>query len=161
VDDVWAARLRAYAPEGMRMRLEEGRGGVTVLNDAYNSSPASCASALESLASLPCPGKRVVLLGDMLELGRGARRYHEEALGLARRVVGTGGVVGVTGPIFGCVCRSRAGNTDNTLWAESPERLAEAVAGDLGPGDIVLVKGSRGQRMEAAVSVLLGESGKT
>lgn len=132
-----------------------------MLNDAYNSSPASCASALESLASLPCPGKRVVLLGDMLELGRGARRYHEEALGLARRVVGAGGVVGATGPIFGSVCRARAGSAAGALWAESPGRLAEAVVGDLGPGDVVLVKGSRGQRMEAAVSVLMGEGGPT
>ena len=161
VDDVWAARLRAYVPEGMRMLREEGPGGITVLNDAYNSSPASCASALESLAALPCLGKRVVLLGDMLELGPEAKRYHEEALGLARRAVGAGGVVGVTGPTFGSVYQARAGGAGGALWAETPGGLAEAVAGDLGPGDVVLVKGSRGQRMEAAVSMLLGEGGPT
>ena len=163
VNDAWAARLSAYTPEGMRMRRQEGRRGVKVLNDAYNSSPSSCQNALEALASLPCSGKRVALLGDMLELGSEATLYHEAALDSALRAVGETGSVGVTGDIFGAVLQARAAaESDGRLfWAASSAELAKVVAGELGPRDLVLVKGSRGLHMEDAVSCLLGDNAPT
>ncbi|MEC7949015.1 MAG: UDP-N-acetylmuramoyl-tripeptide--D-alanyl-D-alanine ligase, partial [Myxococcota bacterium] len=65
--DGMGARLATYEPVGMRLRLEAGPAGSRVLNDAYNANPLSVAATLRTLAAMP--GRRIALLGDMLELG--------------------------------------------------------------------------------------------
>ncbi len=79
--DSIAAGLGRYQPVGMRMRVEQ-RGGITVLNDAYNANPASMRAALETLAAIR-GRRRVALLGDMLELGAGEDQAHREIVELA------------------------------------------------------------------------------
>src|SRR5690606_28210080 len=61
----------------MRLQLEKV-GGLSILNDAYNANPASMRAALETVLSLPAPGRRVAIVGDMRELGNSADRYHRE-----------------------------------------------------------------------------------
>lgn len=151
-------RLGRYEPVGMRLRLEDGPGGVRVLNDAYNANPISMAASLRTLAGLS--GRRVALLGDMLELGSYEAEAHEEVLTLAR---GLGlDRIGVAGPRFAAAA-ARLG-ADEILVASDAEALGTALRGtllatsSLGAGDVLLIKGSRGMGMERSLVALAGQA---
>lgn len=139
------------------LRPQPGRGawtrlarGVVLVDDSYNSNPAALAAALRGLATLPA-GRRVAVLGDMLELGPGEEAFHAEA----GRIAAAAGwdVLLAIGPRSRALARAAvaAGLAPAAVrtFASSPE-AAEALAGVLKPGDLVLVKGSRGMRTEAA-----------
>ena len=72
-----AAALREYIPSGMRQKVVHWRG-ITVVEDCYNASPDSMRAALETLAGHPCTGRRIAVLGGMLELGAISERAHRE-----------------------------------------------------------------------------------
>ncbi len=143
-----AAGIAGYRPVGMRMRVERRAGGITVLNDAYNANPASTAAALETLAGL-VGGRKIALLGDMLELGAAEASAHAEAAALAGRL----GVdlLGLVGPRYAPHPAAGAGEV---LRAPDADALRAALAGRLRPGDVVLLKGSRGVRMERVLQDL-------
>lgn len=147
LDDI-AAGLGRYQPVGMRMRIEE-RGGLTILNDAYNANPASMRAALDTLAGIE-GRRRVALLGDMLELGDAEDEAHrvavEHAASLGLEVLG--------------LCGSRMGTAATDVpatRAADSDALGAAMAGQLLPGDVVLLKGSRGARMERVLLHLAAE----
>ena len=129
--------LARFRPEGMRNRIER-IGGVTVMDDAYNANPVSMAAALRTLASLG--GRRIAVLGDMLELGDAEASAHAEALALATSL-GLDRIL-VTGPRM---TGAAAGGVEGYVDVDA---LSAALAPDLRAGDVVLVKGSRGARME-------------
>lgn len=133
--------LSLFKPEGMRNRVEH-IGAVTVLDDAYNANPVSMTAALHTLASLK--GRRVAALGDMLELGPEEAAAHRGVLDVA---IVSCDEVWVSGP------RMIAAATafPNVRAFEDVEVLAAALAATLAEGDVVLVKGSRGARMERVV----------
>jgi UDP-N-acetylmuramoyl-tripeptide--D-alanyl-D-alanine ligase len=122
-----------------RMSLERLATGAVVLNDAYNANPTSVRAALESLAALPA-ARRTAVLGVMAELGPGSDEEHA-AIGHAARELGIR-VVSVGCPEYG-------GDLD---VADLP-RAVEAL-GELGPGDAVLVKGSRVAGLERLAELL-------
>ncbi len=135
-----AEGLSRYRPVGMRMRVEQ-RAGLTVLNDAYNANPASMKAALDTLAGLT-GRRRVALLGDMLELGATEAEAHRE---IAEYAASLGlDLLGLCGPRMG----AQRPDASGLVRAEDSQALGAAVAGLLRPGDVVLVKGSRGARME-------------
>ena len=70
--------LAKARPFSMRMQSEDWRG-LSIINDAYNANPASMKAALQTLAELPCRGRRIAVLGDMFELGKQAAREHRRA----------------------------------------------------------------------------------
>ena len=142
-----AAALEAYVPVGMRMRIER-YGGITVINDAYNANPASLEAALRTLVQADGE-RRIALLGDMLELGEAEAEAHAEAVELASRL-GVD-VLGLAGPRMGAAA---AVATVPVVVAEDSTALGQAVAPTLRPGDVVLVKGSRGARMERVLQGL-------
>jgi UDP-N-acetylmuramoyl-tripeptide--D-alanyl-D-alanine ligase len=162
-----AARLAQYEPVGMRLRVEAGPMGTRVLNDAYNANPLSTAATLRTLATVP--GRKVALLGDMLELGPGEIDAHVEVLRLALEL--DVDLIGTAGPRYAAAgaelsAATHAAGRPDTLhrWvaAQDAEALAAAVANRLQPGDTVLVKGSRGLAMERVLrtlSSLTGEEG--
>lgn len=147
-----AAGLGDWAPVGMRMRVDRLPGGITVLNDAYNANPASARAALETLAVLP--GRRIALLGDMLELGTAEAAAHTEVCALA----GALGLdlVGLAGPRMSAAAAAVQG-AGEVVVAVDAEALGRALAGRLASGDVVLVKGSRGARMERVLQSLSPE----
>jgi UDP-N-acetylmuramoyl-tripeptide--D-alanyl-D-alanine ligase len=137
-----------YSPVGMRLRLEPGPGGTQIINDAYNANPMSVAANLRTLASIPrtIERRRIALLGDMLELGETEIAQHSEIAELARAL--DLDLVGFVGPRF------EQAVDESSLWAEDAEGLGIKLRGALKPGDIVLIKGSRGMRMERVLNGL-------
>lgn len=145
-----AADLSDWQPVGRRNRVEALPGGVRLLDDAYNANPASMVAALDLLAMLP-GGRRVAWLGDMLELGPGSSAHHSEVVraaverGVDLLLLG-GERFAAAGEGGGCPC-----------WRGDPPELARRLADWLQPGDWVLVKGSRGARMERGIDALRAE----
>jgi UDP-N-acetylmuramoyl-tripeptide--D-alanyl-D-alanine ligase len=126
----------------------ERRGELLVLNDAYNANPSSMTASLGVLAALP--GRRVAVLGDMLELGPGEAAFHAEVIAAAEDL-GIDLVVRV-GPRMSA---ARAGGVSFPDAAAAARAVRDLVR----PGDRILVKGSRGGKLERVVQALLAEEG--
>lgn len=130
-------------------------GRVRLLDDSYNASPASVRAAVLALCERPGGGARIVVLGDMLELGERAEALHE-TLGawIAAQPVH---LLLLYGPLSAAVRRGalRAGRSaDSALHFETREAIAEHLRSRLAPGDHLLVKGSRGMGMERVIRLL-------
>lgn len=142
-----ARRLSAYRPVGMRLRIEEGPGEISVINDAYNANPVSVKASVGTLGAMA--GRRIAVLGDMLELGSYEAVLHEDCLQHA--ILADLDILALVGPRFTAAAR-RLGV--DLLHAESPEALAPLLAPLLLPGDLVLLKGSRGIGVERLLGAL-------
>lgn len=120
--------------------VEQTAGGVTVIDDSFNGNPASMVAALDSLKAREMnKGRRIAILGDMLELGPEARAYHE---GLAGHLDDIDGVYCV-GPLMQHLYRL-VPRGKGLGWHEDPATLRPTeVAALLGDGDVVVVKGSK------------------
>ncbi len=122
--------------------------GATILNDAYNSNPEALRSMIRTLASRPAQ-RRILIAGEMLELGSHAPRLHTES-GNAAAEAGIDFVVGVRGNaqhIAAAACSSGVAS----IFLPDAEAAGRWLAENLRPGDVVLVKGSRGVRLEQAI----------
>ena len=119
---------------------------MAVLDDAYNANPLSMTAALRTLATLP--GRTYAVLGDMLELGEAERHAHAAVLHAAM----TCGLaaVWVTGPRMA----EAALHVPGVVVFSDAEALAEQLVATIAAGDSLLVKGSRGARMERVVERL-------
>lgn len=152
--------LGRYAPVGMRQRIEDGPGGIRVINDAYNANPISVGASLRTLAAVSGT-RRVALLGDMLELGDQEESAHLEALQLA----GSLGLdlVATAGPRFAAAAASLARSTGVApiLTAPDAESLGRAVGALLREGDLVLLKGSRGIAMERVMQTITADDSRS
>ncbi len=148
-----ASVVVAAAPAPGRGRVRRSSQGAWVVDDTYNSNPAALSEALAAAAALPA-ARRWVVLGDMLELGEGAARFHREAGEEATRR-GFSPIVGV-GELARELVATAAEAGAATAWYPTAAAAAAAV-GPARPGDLVLVKGSRGIGLEVVVAVLLGE----
>lgn len=147
-----AARMASFRMPEMRYQVERVRG-IEVHFDGYNANPGSMRSALETFRDMPVSGRRVAVLGDMLELGESSERLHDwlgtEA---ARSRLDGLWAVGQFAPV---VARAALANG---LKAARGEKELDAVAAEicasLHEGDAVLVKGSRGMKLERFVERL-------
>lgn len=145
-----AQAMAHYQPVGARMAVQDGPLGTRVLNDAYNANPASMAAALETLCAVEAP-RRIALLGDMLELGPTEIALHEE---LIRRALAMPvELLGVCGPRMQAAAAA-FGTEERLLVASDAPALARTLRGRLVPGDLLLLKGSRGMAMERVTSTL-------
>jgi UDP-N-acetylmuramoyl-tripeptide--D-alanyl-D-alanine ligase len=136
----------------LRLMAVPGPGGATVLDDTYNASPASTIAALNLLDELD--GRKIAVLGDMLELGDYEREGHEKvgmrALEVADVLIAVGSrgrVIGETALRWGMPADQVYIVEENT---EAISLLRQMVTGD----DVILVKGSRGMQMEEIVNAL-------
>jgi UDP-N-acetylmuramoyl-tripeptide--D-alanyl-D-alanine ligase len=129
-------------------------GGVTILDDTYNANPASVRAALETLAALAPEPERVVVLGDMLELGQRSAELHH-AVGAAAATQGVARLVCVGPQAAAAAAGARAAgmSSDQVRQVEHAGQVLDAL-GDLPSHCTVLVKGSRGCRLERAVDAL-------
>jgi UDP-N-acetylmuramoyl-tripeptide--D-alanyl-D-alanine ligase len=155
--DEAAAALALAAPVKGRLVWREA-GGVRVLDDTYNANPASVRAALDALREAPGGGRRWVILGDMLELGIHTEAAHRE-VGAWLAALPVAGLAAV-GPAMRVAAEAaRAGGCPDVATFAEPAEAAQHVAARVACGDRVLVKGSRGMRMEGAVDALLARLG--
>jgi UDP-N-acetylmuramoyl-tripeptide--D-alanyl-D-alanine ligase len=142
----------AFSP-GRGQRTELPRG-ITLIDDCYNANPMSVRAALDDLATTAAVGssRRVAVLGDMLELGPAARDFHVKA-GRHAAAVGVDVLVTV-GPLAEAMADGFAGEVHAMASAAEAAPLVDEL---VAPGDVVLVKGSRGVGLEVVCSALTGE----
>jgi UDP-N-acetylmuramoyl-tripeptide--D-alanyl-D-alanine ligase len=155
--DEAAAALALATPVKGRLVWREA-GGVRVLDDTYNANPASVRAALDVLREAPGQGRRWAILGDMLELGGQTEAAHREA-GAWVAALPVAGLLAV-GPAMRLTAEAaRAAGCPEVATFASPEGAAAHALTRLARGDRVLVKGSRGMKMERAVAALLAGLG--
>ena len=151
-----AAALRPAAHRGEVVKLE---GGVTVIDDSYNANPTATRRALDVLTESHRAVRRVAVLGEMLELGDGAVALHEE---IGRVAVGAGvdALVAVGGPPAAALAEAAlaAGlSPARVRYLATSDEAAEIVSRLVEAGDVMLVKGSRGVRIDRVVERLKAE----
>ena len=131
--------------------------GVTILNDSYNSNPEALRSMIRTLAVRPAKGRRILVAGEMLELGDQGPALHI-ASGHAAAEAGLDLVVAVQGNAEHLATAACAGGVPAVFLSDA-EAAGQWLVENLRPGDVVLVKGSRGVHLERAIEMLTNRSG--
>ena len=152
--DMIAQRLAEFQTMEGRQKIEQ-QGGFTIIHDYYNAGPESMAAALDVLGAKQ--GRRIAVLGDMLELGVAAQAEHYK---VGRIAAEKADVVFAYGPnsvrvLNGCIT---GGMNETAARAFTDrDRLVAALKQTAKPGDVLLFKGSRGMRMELALEQFLAK----
>ena len=165
-----AASLYAIPLEEMRQALAEFQnlqqrseiltlpGDVTIINDCYNSNPLAMERMLEALADWPGARRHIVVAGEMLELGPSSPELHRAvgrkcAQSAVEWVIGVQGAAQffVEGAVDGGISKPRA------LFFADAKSAGEFLLSVIAPGDVVLVKGSRGVHLETVIEMLRGQ----
>jgi len=151
--DIKAGLESVEAVDG-RMQIVPLPWGITLINDCYNANPASTSAAIDTLARMKGASRGTLVLGDMLELGPDAEEWHR----LTGRKAGQAGLdrLFVHGSFAGAVVEGarEVGMAPDRILAGAIDEISIALTQWLTPGDWVLVKGSRGMRMERVIAAL-------
>lgn len=149
-----AQGLSRARPHDRRLQLVPAQHGVQVLDDCYNANPSSMAAALETLATqaVAAGGRAIAVLGDMLELGAEEARAHRE---LGERTAAVAPVAAFFGPRSAAAAEAARTHIDSAHFTDMDALLAWLMP-RLKEKDTVLVKGSRGMRLERVVQALTG-----
>ena len=137
--------LKVSSPTAIACGIEDVHG-ITIINDAYNANPVSVAGALDTITSMKVTGKRVVVLGDMLELGDKAEEYHQQ---IGRKLAQCHPDHTIVVGQFAGSCQNRGRSKrglDSGNRLKSSQNLDEVVdrlSKLLQPGDLLLLKASR------------------
>ncbi len=145
-------RMKPAAMRGEVLRFEEE---FTVINDSYNSSPAAMSSVIDLLANTPGYRRKILVAGEMLELGPASAELHREAgrYAAARKLDYVIGVQGDAAEFVRAAIASGIPQAHARLFANSQD-AGEFLAGHVQKGDLILVKGSRGVHMERAIDAI-------
>ena len=143
-----AAALTLLTPSDKRGQVLEV-AGATVINECYNSNPRALDFVVDALAGMPTKGRRIVVAGEMLELGPATDELHRHA-GEHMAERGIDVVVGVRGAAQHIVNSASARGT-RAEFVETSEAAGEWLAREVKPGDLVLLKASRGVKLEKAL----------
>jgi UDP-N-acetylmuramoyl-tripeptide--D-alanyl-D-alanine ligase len=153
-----ARGLETFHPAAMRSRVLN-IFGITVIDDTYNANPRSMDAALSALAELAGQGRRIAVLGDMFELGDESAAAHRRLgrhaakIGLDRLIL-----LGAQAPLVVEGAREEMMPADRITLAADDGEVVDDLRRSAARGDVILVKGSRGMRMERIVRGLKGEA---
>ncbi len=157
--DAAVASIEQTPAASMRLDVRQAPSGMRVIDDSYNASPASMASALDVLSQMACSGRRIAVIGEMGELGAEARRLHGYV----------GSYAAAKEPdmlvfVGGDLAREMAGAARDMGYSEdamelfdTPEDAVRTIAPVLGPDDLVLVKASRAAGLDGFVRGVLAQ----
>ena len=143
--------------KGAAMRLERRRiGDIDIINDAYNANPESMRAAIATLAALSITpgGRRVLILGDMLELGEQSAAAHAEVLAAIAQHPGAFGLIVAVGHAMAHAAQHAGLEASLAIEPAFDDAAADRIAALLRPADAVLLKGSRGMRAERVAHAL-------
>ncbi len=133
----------ASAPEGRLQKVEVGK--ITFIDDSYNANPASMRAALQTFSKLKA-SRKILILGDMLELGDSSHAEHRILISAIDKV-GADLVV-----LVGCAMEAAAAGTSTAMYVQNADEL-DSIITLLKPNDLVLLKGSRGLRLERIIDL--------
>jgi len=152
--------LESFMPVKGRMNLLRIAHGPCLIDDTYNANPASVKAAIDTLAGLHKKQQGIAVLGDMLELGQASRDLHTEV----GRFAATSGLTKIyaTGNFADAVEKGArdGGMAPADIFCGSKDDILSALKKTIKPNDWVLIKGSRGMRMETLVQALQAEYGR-
>lgn len=157
IDEAAARMVHAQLPAGRCEVLE--CGDLMIMNDAYNANPASLSASLETAEVMRGGRPLVVVLGTMLELGDDSSGWHAEMAG--RVLEHDPALVAVTGEFVAAFGRHQESLGDRLIQAPDPATLGRELASRLRGGEFVLLKASRGVKLEEALPFILPESDRT
>ena len=154
------AGLASFRPVDMRSRVRRIRG-FTIIEDCYNANPASMKAALDLLNDMKGKGQTIAVLGDMLELGTDSKLWHWN-IGTYVSALGIGKLItcGSLGKEIGKGARAKGMSRHAVIEASGADGAARILAGLAQKGDLILLKASRGMRLERVLQYFPPESGK-
>jgi len=155
--DAAVAAMAELSPPPGRGRVRSLPQGVTVVDDTYNSNPAALASVLRTMSATQVTGRKVLVMGDMLELGEEEAAYHKDA---GRQAALAGVQVLMTVGALARLAGEAARKVGLPEVRHEPDAATAAreILPLVRPGDLIVVKGSRGVRLEVVVEALVGTS---
>ena len=150
-------RLSLHISPPGRMRVLPGLKGSAIIDDTYNASPVAAEAAVETLKSIKTKGKRIAVLGDMLELGKFTIEEHKK---LGKQAGSFADLVIAVGPRAQYIAEGALDSDmseKNIIQFDDSHLAGKYLESILSNGDIVLVKGSQGMRMERTVEEIMAE----
>jgi len=148
--------LESFSPVEKRFSPEE-INGILLIDDSYNANPASMRAALTTVAGLKGSGRGIAVLGDMLEMGESSPTAHEEIGNLAARCVERLYLLGEMAEYVARGALTGGLPAEAVILARSHAEILDDLGRAIRPGDCVLVKGSRGMRMETVAEGIRNE----
>lgn len=149
--------LRIYNASPGRMSLLAGINNSLLIDDTYNSSPFACETAIKSLGEIKGTGRKIAVLGDMLELGRHTDEAHFAMGSFIKDNADILVVVGQRAKNIKNGAIESGMDLNNIFEFDNSRETGEFLKNLVKPGDVVLVKGSQGMRMERAVEQILSD----
>lgn len=139
----------------MRFQMLKGKSGTTIINDAWNASPSSVKEAIETFEQLVGYKKKIIVLGDMLELGQAEEKYHRD-IGqiLNPNTIDYIFTIGERAKMIAQEAKVRYTNGKVKAFLTKEKAITEILS-VCNPEDAVLVKGSRGMALEEVVQELI------
>lgn len=158
--DDWKRGLESFQPADMRM-VSESFEGLHLLIDCYNANPASVTASLETLSNIPAQGRRIAIIGDMLELGKNEKEFHKNigAIAADRSL----NYLFCLGPLTSMTVEeaiSKGMADTQAVHFNNHNDLLDQLLKIISRGDLILFKGSRGMQIEKIVTGLKGSAFK-
>ncbi len=150
-----AEALSEHVPPPGRMRIMQGLKDTTIIDDSYNASPVAMYEALETLKELKTTGRKIAVLGDMMELGKYSTDEHKNTGKIATGICDILITVGVRSRFIAESALDNGLGDENIIQFEDSQKAGKQLEILLQKGDIVLVKGSQSVRMERVVEEVM------
>lgn len=151
--------IEEVEPGPGRGRIMNLDGDVLLIDDSYNSNPSALGSMLETLRNTSIAGRKILVMGDMLELGPQAKTFHHDA-GRKAAAAGVVLLVGVGTLTRTALESGRRSGIPEIHHDAGPTEAAAYIVSRLKPGDLILVKGSRGVGLDRLVDILVNSRGR-
>lgn len=142
------------APKG-RMNVIKGKNNSTIIDDTYNSSPDAVCAGLDALKILNCKGKKIAILGDMMELGSYSSEQHRA---VGKNIIDVANILVTVGPRARAIADEavKCGmSSEGVACFSTAEEAGDFVASLVTSGDVIFIKGSQSVRMERATKILM------